>query len=84
MKIVILILIILIGIGFLLFLIDYLTTKDIADNMFIDDETYNHKYITALNEAVDYYEKHLGRRLTKRECNKLKYKIFNDFYGVDR
>lgn len=81
MKIVILILI---GIGLLLFLIDCLTTKNIADNMFIDDETYNYQYITALNEAVDYYEKHLGRRLTKREYNKLKYKIFNDFYRVDR
>ncbi len=81
MKIVILILI---GIGFVLFLIDYLTTKDIADNMFIDDETYNHQYITALNNAVNYYEEHLGRRLTKGEYNKLKYKIFDDFYRVDR
>lgn len=78
MKIIILTII---AIGILLFLIDYLITKDIADNMFIDDETYNCEYITALNYALQCHEESLGRRLTKREYNRLKYKIFNDFYG---
>ena len=68
----------------LLHVIDFLIFGHIADNMFIGDETYNYQYITALNEAVNYHEKQLGRKLTKKEYNKLKYKIFGDFYGANR
>lgn len=60
-----------------------LSTIDVADKIIIDEDAYNIRYIKALNSSIEYHEKRLGRRLTKREYNKLKYKIFNEFYECD-
>ena len=65
----------------IIFILDIITTIDIANNMLVDEDGYNKEYIKALNYAIKYHEERLGRRLSKREYNKLKYKIFNDFCG---
>lgn len=73
-------LIIVIIITIFYFISDIILTIDISNNMFVDEDGYNKKYVEALNYAIKYHEERLGRRLLKREYNKLKYKIFNDFY----